>query len=198
MKSVEEYAKVRFIAEYYDRHLYREIIEDYYGHSDFGNFGFWEEGTSSAREASANLVEKLLAFIPDKSGTILDLACGKGATTRQLLKYYAPARITALNSSTKQLATAQRNAPGCSFLAADAAGLCFKEASFDSIICVEAAFHFYTRADFLRAACHVLRPGGRLVLSDMLMVEGAGHRLRVEEEAMEGALKWLRGRAFGD
>lgn len=32
----------------------------------------------------------------------------------------------------------------------------------------------------------------------MLMVEGAGHRLRVEEKAMEGAVKWLRRRAFGD
>lgn len=34
---------------------------------------------------------------------------------------------------------------------------------------------------------------------EMLMVEGAGHRLRVEERAMEGALKWLRAKAsLGD
>jgi len=31
---------------------------------------------------------------------------------------------------------------------------------------------------------------------EMLMVPGAGHRLRVEEEAMAGALKWLRTNAF--
>ncbi len=33
---------------------------------------------------------------------------------------------------------------------------------------------------------------------EMLMVEGAGHRLRVDEGAMEGALNWLRSQAFGD
>ncbi len=33
---------------------------------------------------------------------------------------------------------------------------------------------------------------------EMLMVEGAGHRLRVDERAMEGALNWLRSQAFGD
>jgi len=32
---------------------------------------------------------------------------------------------------------------------------------------------------------------------EMLMVGGAGHRLRVEERAMESALKWLRSQAFG-
>ncbi|MBE9501282.1 MAG: alpha/beta fold hydrolase [Dehalococcoidia bacterium] len=30
----------------------------------------------------------------------------------------------------------------------------------------------------------------------MLMVQGAGHRLRLEEKAMAGALKWLRTQAF--
>jgi len=32
---------------------------------------------------------------------------------------------------------------------------------------------------------------------EMLMVEGAGHRLRVEEKAMANTLKWLRSQAFG-
>jgi len=31
---------------------------------------------------------------------------------------------------------------------------------------------------------------------EMLMVPGAGHRLRVEEEAMTGVLKWLKAHAF--
>jgi putative redox protein len=32
---------------------------------------------------------------------------------------------------------------------------------------------------------------------EMLMVGGAGHRLRVEERAMESVLKWLRSQACG-
>lgn len=165
------------IASYYDTHLYAATTEQYYDHSDFSNFGFWDASTSNAREASGNLTDKLLAFIPDKTGTILDVACGKGATTRHLLACYSPAQVTGLNVSLKQLATARENARGCSFVLADAVSLCYRDASFDNMICVEAAFHFRTRERFLKAAHRVLKPGGRLVLSDVLMAEGVEKRM---------------------
>jgi ubiquinone/menaquinone biosynthesis C-methylase UbiE len=54
----------------------------------------------------------------------------------------------------------------------DAANLGFAESSFDTVLCIEAAFHFRTRQAFLREARRVLKPGGYLTMSDLLMAWG--------------------------
>ena len=51
----------------------------------------------------------------------------------------------------------------------DAADLRFPEDSFDNILCVQAAFLFDTREQFLCEAYRVLTPGGCLALSDLLL-----------------------------
>jgi MPBQ/MSBQ methyltransferase len=156
----------------YDKWMFDPLQAAFYGDSDYYNYGYTTPQTRSQREASENLIEKLLAFIPEKKGTLLDVACGKGASTRQLLNYYAPSDLTGINISEQQLERARENAPGCRFLRMDAAHLDFPDASFDNILCVESAFHFETREQFLREALRVLKPDGRLVLSDILGWQG--------------------------
>jgi len=166
----------------YDEVMFNRVYE-YLNYGDFMNYGYWEEGVNNTNEACENLMEKLLSFIPDKRGNILDVACGKGATTRYLLKYYGSQHITGINISEVQLETAKMNAPGCTFLVMNATNLEFNDSSFDAIICVEAAFHFHTREKFFNEAHRVLKPSGYLVLSDILMnMEGEKRRrFRTEE-----------------
>jgi MPBQ/MSBQ methyltransferase len=162
-------AAIQACNQWYDRDMYGPLTRSYYQGTDFFNFGYWDERTKTQKQASENLVRELLRFLPERRGNILDVACGKGASTRFLLNEYPPDRIVGINISEKQLESCRRNAPGCKFELMDATKLRFPSESFDNIICVEAAVHFVTRVAFLREAHRVLRPGGRLILSDLLL-----------------------------
>jgi len=152
----------------YDRALVSANYRRYFEDSGFYNFGYWDGRATSQREASEALVDELAGRISNRAGRILDVACGPGASTRRLLRYYAPDRVTGINISGAQLATARERAPGCAFLLMDAAQLGFADGAFNAVMCIEAAFHFNTRERFLGEVLRVLKPGGSLVLTDML------------------------------
>jgi SAM-dependent methyltransferase len=156
------------MVRFYDRAMQSGKQRRYYGGSGFYNFGYWATGAASQREASEALVDALLERLPKKTGRILDVACGLGASTRRLLLSYPPEAVTAINISAAQVVMARHNAPGARVLQMDAAKLAFADESFDAVICTEAAFHFDTRSAFLAEAFRVLKPGGALVMSDIL------------------------------
>ena len=64
---------IRIINEKYDNKMHHDLTHEYYGRSDFFNFGYWVANTHCQREACENLMERLLAFIPKKKGAILDV-----------------------------------------------------------------------------------------------------------------------------
>lgn len=168
----------RRVNDYYDAAFYDRsgimglLLED----TQYRNIGYWDARTTTQQAASERLQDALLAFIPEKTGRILDVACGLGASTRRLLEHYPPDDVWAINISEKQIASTRANAPGVHAEVMNAVDLTFDDGFFDAVMCIEAAFHFETRRRFLENALRVLKPGGRLVLSDVLFTSAARHR----------------------
>jgi MPBQ/MSBQ methyltransferase len=100
------------VNRYYGERMGQDLLREYFGFTDFLNFGYWLEGTPNQKEACENLMERLLAFIPEKKGSVLDVACGLGATTRYVLRYYGPSDVVGINIAEAQLRTSRVNAPG--------------------------------------------------------------------------------------
>lgn len=169
----------------YDRWVSSDFVSSYYQNSGYMSWGYWSDKTHNVKEACDNMVDTLLNYIDHKDGNILEVACGAGGVTKRLLNYYDPSDVTAINISQFQLQEANKNAPGCNFLLMDATDLKFQDAAFNNLICVEAAFHFNTREKFLQEAYRVLKPGGKVVLSDILAPMPKSKRLR---KRMVGAI----------
>ena len=109
---------------------------------------------------------------------VLEVASGSGGPALYLAEL-AGCRVTGVDANESGVATAERSAADSnitnrvSFRVADAnAPLPFDDGAFDALVCIDAMNHFPERASALREWRRVLRPGGRAVFTDPVVITG--------------------------
>jgi ubiquinone/menaquinone biosynthesis C-methylase UbiE len=148
--------------------LYRQIRTETYG-KDLGQ-------TSWVTTDESNFIPSLLNLTRDSSA--LEIGCGSGFYALHVAQRVG-CRITGLDINPHGVATATQLAAAAgldrlaTFQQCDASQrFSFPDAHFDAAFANDALCHIPARRSLLKEVFRVLRPGGRLLFSDALIIGG--------------------------
>jgi len=179
--SVQIAELVRDTKAYYDGaadQIYREV----WGENI--HLGYFAEPGESLQSAMRRSNERMAEPVPiGEDDLVLDVGCGYGGLARFLARRFG-CRVLATNISERELAwgdelTKQAGLDDkVDFEWADFHDLQYRPASFDYYWSQEAFLHAGDKAAVLGEAFRVLKPGGRLVFTDLLVRRGTPESVR--------------------
>lgn len=131
---------------------------------------FWLMNNSVRRASLRFEAKKLRKMSPANRGTkILEIGCGEGQSTKNILRYWQPRSVEAIDLDPKMIDRAKRRLTDkrVSFRVGDAANLTFaKDNTYDAIFDFAIIHHIPNWQDCLQELYRVLKPGGYVHIQD--------------------------------
>jgi len=171
---------------------HEEKVEKFYSHgaeqrsaqeNGFLSFGYWDNNTNNYTIAVKNLLNLVLGNEkPLNRDLILNVACGYGSETFIIYERLLPEKIIAIDITEAHInharceAEKRRLSDKIHFTKMDACRLPFEAGSFQYVIGIEGPAHFNSREKFLKKGFEVLKPGGVLLLSDIIVDRAAARK----------------------
>lgn len=159
---------------YYD--ALKALLCELFGHD--WHLGYWLNATSIA-ESAQRLNEIMTARLAIEPGTrVLDVGCGVGGPAC-FIAAQTGALVVGVSNSRPGLEEAERFAKSrgiddrVSFRFGEAQQLPFPDASFDAVWSCEAIHNVADKTPVVRELARVLKPGGRVVLGDLFLLNRA-------------------------
>lgn len=112
--------------------------------------------------AEQPVIEEIVSEVAP--GRALDAACGTGRHSRHLASRH---EVVGIDASPEMLAIAAEAVPAATFARGDLNALGFPDDSFDLVVCSLALTHVRDISRPIGEFARVVRPGGRVVLSDI-------------------------------
>jgi ubiquinone/menaquinone biosynthesis C-methylase UbiE len=149
--------------------------------------------------------EALLALLP-RTWTVADLACGSGVTATLLGAHVE--RVIAVDASPEMLraakrrATAEKTASRIEFRKGDLNALPIDDSACDAALLLLALTHLETPSQAISQAARILKPGGKLVVVDLLRHDRDDFRRRLGQLhngfAIDDLSSFLTQQSFDD
>ncbi len=142
------------------------LIEEFYEHSGFRHCGFWSKRADTPKKSCINLMRELLFFITAENSRILEIGCGKGATTSVVVKHLPGAAISTLAMSKEDRKECKMRLPDIDCRHLKGNRLRYASESFDYVISVEG---LCGKQELLPEIFRALKSGGRFVFTDLIV-----------------------------
>ncbi|NCF75453.1 MAG: methyltransferase domain-containing protein [Xanthomonadaceae bacterium] len=142
------------------------------------HYGYWDKTVKGHSDSLIRmnyfLSEEMRINTKDK---ILDAGCGVGAASLWLAKQYGNIEIVGINISKMQIDKANSFAKKLRinnrvrFLKRNYLNTGFADESFDIVFAIESVCHTENKNDFIKEAYRILKPDGKLILSDYFLIK---------------------------